>query len=463
MEKKKLYLGIGLTVFVLILATCLITNNKKDDEKKVNSMSGTIIKTAKSQLTVQDKENVIYTFQSSKLNEPFEIGSEIIIEYTGILNKNKEFQDVDIIKYETIKTINDNTNNTNDVQTSWNDNGIFNSFYKLAQDTVKDMTLDEKIGQLFLVRYPDTSIIDDLKKYHLSGYVFFEKDFVNKSEEEVKKMIKDLQDNSKIPLLTAVDEEGGSVVRISSNPKLVPEKFKSPQTLYKDGGFDLIKEDTINKSKILNNLGLNLNLAPVVDVSTDPTDYMYPRTLGENTELTKTYAKTVIEASKNTGVSYTLKHFPGYGNNANTHNQVVTDNRSYDDILKNDIPPFKEGIAVGAESILVSHNIVTNIDATNPASLSVNVHNLLRNDLGFTGIIITDSIDMSALSKIDKPAIKAIQAGNDLIITTNYKDDIASIKDAINDGTLSEEQIDKLAFRVIAWKYYKGLMYQKNK
>ena len=111
-------------------------------------------------------------------------------------------------------------------------------------------------------------------------------------------MIKEVQEVSKIPLLTAVDEEGGKVVRISSNKNLVEEPFKSSKELYKEGGFERIKEDTIEKSKVLNNLGLNVNLAPVVDVSTNASDYMYERALGENTELTATYAKTVISASK---------------------------------------------------------------------------------------------------------------------------------------------------------------------
>ena len=123
-------------------------------------------------------------------------------------------------------------------------------------------------------------------------------------------MINNVQNISKIPLITAVDEEGGSVVRISSNNNLTPNKFKSPQTLYKEGGFDLIRQDTIKKSNLLYELGINLNLAPVVDITTNNTDYMYKRTLGENKELTANYAKEVINASKETKVSYCLKHFP---------------------------------------------------------------------------------------------------------------------------------------------------------
>ena len=190
---------------------------------------------------------------------------------------------------------------------------------------------------------------------------------------------------------------------------------------------------------------------------------MYKRTLGENTELTSTYAKTVISVSKGLGVSYTLKHFPGYGNNSDTHTGQSIDNRSYDDIVKNDLPPFEAGINEGAEAVLVSHNTVTNIDSSNPASLSVDVHNLLRNKLGFTGIVISDDLAMGAVSSLDNVAVKAITAGNDLLITTDYEESFNDIKEAVNNKTIDEGLIDKLAFRVLAWKYYKGLIFENQK
>ena len=275
-------------------------------------------------------------------------------------------------------------------------------------------------------------------------------------------MMKELQEVSKIPILTAVDEEGGAVVRVSSNPNLRSEKFKSSKELYQAGGLNKIKEDTIEKSDLLNSLGLNVNLAPVVDVSTNSTDYMYNRALGEDTATTSKFAETVIEASKGKGVSYTLKHFPGYGNNADTHNNAATDNRSLDDIKNNDLPPFRAGIDKGAEAVLVSHNTVNSIDSSNAASLSPSVHNLLRNELGFTGVIITDDLAMGAVSSIKDNAVKAVLAGNDLLITTDYDGSFTSIKDAISNGTVSESLIDRLAFRVLAWKYYKGLMFNNK-
>lgn len=456
MNKKIIACLIG--VFVVIVGSLIIMSLRKDDSlSDTKKISARVLKVEDSTLTIQDSDNIIYTFNVDDIDT--DVGENIVLKYTGILDKNTQMQDVIVVDYTTSLVVDDNS----DIPSDWQDNGIFSNYYTLAYNKLKTLSLDEKIGQIFLVRYPDTNAKELLKKYNFAGYVFFEKDFRNKSEVEVQTMMKELQSIATIPILTATDEEGGSVVRVSSNPNLVSSKFKSSQELYASGGFDLIKEDTITKSKILNNLGINLNLAPVVDVSTNPSDYMYQRSLGQGTELTSTYAKTVISASKNTGVSYTLKHFPGYGNNADTHTGSSTDSRSYDDILNNDIPPFEAGINEGAEAVLVSHNIVTSIDSSNPASLSPSVHNLLRNNLGFTGIIITDDLDMAAVSNIDDVTLKAVLAGNDLIITTDYEESINSVKRALANGTISESYIDKLAFRVIAWKYYKGLMFENQK
>lgn len=343
-------------------------------------------------------------------------------------------------------------------EVKWLGNGIFDGYYEKANKKLQSLTLDEKIGQLLLVSYPSYNQVETLRKYNFGGYLFFEKDFRYKSLNQAKKMISDLDGVSKIPILTAVDEEGGTVVRVSTNRSLAPSTFKSPRALYKQGGFDKIREDTINKSKVLSELGINLNLAPVVDIASNTWDYMYDRSISGDKEVVANYAKTVVEASMGLGVSYTLKHFPGYGNNSDTHTGTSVDKRSYESLMNNDIVPFKVGIEAGAEAVMVSHNIVKAIDKNNPASLSSEIHKLLRGELGFTGVIITDDIAMYAASSVKNPTVKAILAGNDMVITTNYVASINEIKKALNSGELLEEQIDSLVFRVLAWKYYKGLI-----
>ena len=335
---------------------------------------------------------------------------------------------------------------------------LLEPYYEKAKQKLQTLTQEEKIGQIFLCRYPEKNAIEDMQTYKLGGYLWFEKDFKNKTEDQIKEEISNLQKASNIPLLIAIDEEGGKVVRASSNTNLRTEKFKSPSDLYKEGGYERIKQDTIEKSKFLSNLGINLNLAPVVDVTTNPLDYMYQRSLGEDTEKTSDYAKTVIEASREGTVSYTLKHFPGYGNNSDTHKGSSKDTKSYEEIEKIDLPPFKAGIKAGAEAVLVSHNIVESIDAENPASLSPKINKILRENLNFKGIIITDDLYMGAVSEDSEAVIKSVQAGNDIIIVTDYKKSIEDIQKAIENGTISLEKIDKMVTQILAWKYYKGLM-----
>ena len=446
--KKKIIICLSIILFV-VLTTFLVKNNTTTTEK-TSTMKATVLEVNSDYVRVSDQDNVIYTFMGAD-DESFEVGKNVEIKYSGTLDRNKETQSAYIISAAAYT-------DDGDVPFSLNDNGMFSQFYQMAYNKLKTMSQDEKIGQIFLVRVPGENQISDLQKYYFGGYLLFERDFKDKTKEDVIDMINEYQESANIPLLIATDEEGGDVSRLSSNKNIVQEPFKSPSELYQSGGMDAIREDTIYKSEVLKSLGINVNLAPVVDVATDPDSYMYERTIKESTSVTSQYAKTVIESSKNTGVSYTLKHFPGYGNNADTHTSSTTDNRTYSAIMEDDIPPFRAGIKAGAEAVLVSHNTVPALDKDNPASLSATVHNVLRNELSFTGIIITDDLDMGAITD-SNAVIKAILAGNDLIIVTDYESAISKVKDALENGDIGESLIDKMAFRILAWKYYKGLMY----
>ena len=449
MKNIKTYILLFIILIIIIIGLNIIKNSINNKEHK---LIGSIEKVDNNIIQVLTKDNIKYQFNN---NTKIEIKKRDNVEiiYKGSLSKT----DInDMSKISILKT-------TSSFLDNINQNGIFSAFYDLAQEKLNSLSLSEKIGQLLLVRVPDTDATTVIKNYNISGFVMFEKDFKDKTGAEIRNEINEFQNNSSIPLLIATDEEGGEVVRVSSNSKLIDYPFSSSQTLYKQGGFDLIKDDTIEKSKFLSSLGINVNLAPVADVSTTPTDYMYKRSFGQNTELTSEYVETVINASKGEDVSYVLKHFPGYGNNADTHTGTVIDSRPYDDILKNDIPPFKAGIEAMAEAVLVSHNIVTNIEADIPATLSKKAHDLLRNELHFDGVIISDDMDMTAITNGNYQNVysKAIDAGNDLLIVTNYEDAFNDIKNAIDNNTLSEDKLNLAVFRVLSWKYYKLLFPEK--
>ena len=330
---------------------------------------------------------------------------------------------------------------------------------KRLQTLLDSMTLEEKVGQLFFVRCPETNAVEDISTYHLGGYLLFSRDFKDGdnwlTKEQFLEKIQSYQDVAEIPLFIGSDEEGGTVTRASRNPNLFSETFKSPQKLNYIGGIEEILRDTDTRSRELRALGINVNFAPVCDVSTDPKDFIYDRTLGQDANMTADYVRLVVPAMTEGGTLPVLKHFPGYGNNVDTHTGIAVDQRPMETFENSDLLPFQAGIEAGAPFVLVSHNIVTCMDADLPASLSPAVHRFLREACGFEGIAITDDLAMDAVQAYAKNgavAVMALQAGNDMIITTDYRTQIPAVIAAVQDGTLDESVIDNACLRVLRCK-----------
>ena len=342
---------------------------------------------------------------------------------------------------------------------------------------LEDMTLEEKTGQLFFVRCPAENALEDVTTYHLGGYLLFSRDTQDKTANDLIQTIASWQSqaveyDTGIPMLIGVDEEGGTVVRVSSNPHLRSKKFSSPGKLWKQG-LDALLRETREKSILLKSLGFNVNLAPVADVSTNSGDFIYDRTTGMDAEETADYTARVTEAQSFYGLGSVLKHFPGYGNNKDTHTGVAVDERSMETFLEQDFLPFQAGIAVEETvwpsgelrrlrpAVLVSHNIVNCMDPNLPASLSPEVHRILREDLGFDGVVMTDDLAMDAVSAYaagGNVAVMSIQAGNDLVVTTDYRTQIPRVIQAVRDGALEEEAVDAACLRVLRWKLELGLL-----
>ena len=326
---------------------------------------------------------------------------------------------------------------------------------------VAEMSTKEKVGQLFLARVPVENALSDIQEYHLGGYLLFGRDVEGKTYDEVQSTIAQYQETSEVPMLIAADEEGGTVSRVSRNSQLVATPFQSPQDLYAQGGWDAITKDTTDKAGILKELGIDAGLFPVADVATDPNAFIYDRTIGQDAKGTAEYVTTVVKALKKAHSGSTLKHFPGYGNNQDSHTDIVTDTRSMTELEDNDLVPFQAGIDAGVDSILVSHNIVNAIDDSVPASVSAPVHDLLRKDMGFDGVIMTDDMDMAGLADFmsqEEAGLKALQAGNDLILSSTYASQIPYVLQAIEDGEYSEKDLDASVTRVLNWKEELGLL-----
>ena len=325
------------------------------------------------------------------------------------------------------------------------------------------MTLAEKGGQLFFVRCPVENAAEDVRAYHLGGYILFGRDTKDKTANELIQAIQSYQDAAAVPLLIGVDEEGGTVVRVSSNPHLRSEKFASPQRLYSLGGMERVVADAREKDVLLDALGFNVNLAPVADVSTNPNDFIYPRAFGQDAPATVDYVSAVTSQMTADGMGSVLKHFPGYGNNEDTHTGIAVDERPYEDFVNSDFLPFSAGFKSGGAmtAVLVSHNIVECMDGELPASLSPNVHRILREELGFDGVVMTDDLAMEAVSAYagdGAVAVMALEAGNDLVLTTDYRTQIPKVIEAVENGTLNKAVIDAACLRVLRWKQALGLL-----
>jgi len=292
-----------------------------------------------------------------------------------------------------------------------------------------NLTREEKVGQLFFVQCPAADAAEKIAEYHLGGVLLFTRDYQDAngnwlSEDAFVSKLDAFQsaarEDTGIPLFIGSDEEGGTVTRASRNPNLFPAKLPSPQALYKAGGLTGLLTETLQYNDRLRALGVNVNFAPVCDVSADPKDFIYERSFGQDAEATAEYVAQTVGVMNDAGMGSVLKHFPGYGNNIDTHTGIAIDGRPCEQFETAGFLPFRAGIEAGADFVLVSHNIVTCMDETLPASLS--------------------------------GAVLALLAGNDMIVTADFETQIAQVLSAIEDGTLDERVIDEACARVLRAK-----------
>lgn len=322
------------------------------------------------------------------------------------------------------------------------------------------LSLNEKAGQLIIATCHETGSAQRAAEFGVGGLCLYADAFEGKDKAQVQDMTAELQSASSLPLIIATDEEGGTVCRISRNRALRGETFLAPRELYNYGGWELVESDAAEKAELFKELGLQLNLAPVCDVPLNTWDYIYPRCLSTDAGETAEYVSRVVKVMTEQGVGCTLKHFPGYGGSMDTHDGMAYDYRSYEEFAGRDLLPFQAGIAAGAGSVMVSHNIVADIDSELPASLSPEVHRILRQELGFEGVIMTDDLYMGAIGQFsvgENMAAQAILAGNDLVLAEDFEVSVAAIVSAVENGSLRMEQINQSVLRVLKWKTQLGL------
>jgi beta-N-acetylhexosaminidase len=335
---------------------------------------------------------------------------------------------------------------------------------------LSQMTLDQKLGQMMIVQFvgPDygLDISTMVTQYNVGSVLIFPANNNVVSKTQLKGLIQQMQSNSAIPLAVAIDQEGGTVDRLVN----LDGARRSATSIGLTNDPAQATAAGVQDAKDLSSYGINLNLAPVVDVTNVYNSQMYLRTFGNNPTLVTKMAEAYLQGLQQSGkVLGTLKHFPGLGDvAADPHNSVPYLNRSLSQLEAIDWAPYRTLIQQGnIHAIMVTHEIVSAVDASKPSSLSYKlVTGILRNQLGFNGVIMTDSLTMEGITAYyteAQAAALAIEAGSDILMGASTPNDVANmitgIKQAMASGEISQQRIDDSVRRILLLKYQMGLLH----
>src|SRR5215469_15373675 len=338
---------------------------------------------------------------------------------------------------------------------------------------MKNMTLEQKIGQMMIIQFVGPTYSPDLStminQYNIGAVLIFAANGNIVDKAQLKGLIRQMQNDSPLPLTIAIDQEGGTVDRLKSLDGPRPSATAIGTTNDPHKAFEAGIQDATD----LSYYGINLNLAPVVDVNNVYNSQLYLRTYGNNPTIVTRMARAYLQGLQQSGkVLGTLKHFPGLGDVANDpHVSVPYLSRAKSDLETIDWAPYRSLIRQGnVYAVMVTHEIVTALDSSKPSSLSKKVvTGILRDELGFQGVIMTDSLTMEGITAYYSPgqaAALAIEAGSDLLMGASTPAGVATmlegIKQEINAGNISIQRIDDSVRRILLLKYQMGLIHIPN-
>lgn len=334
---------------------------------------------------------------------------------------------------------------------------------ELVENTMEDMTLEEKIGQMLMVFYRSSeateeliTILNDVKP---GGFILFSENF--KSFEQASKMITDVKSTSKIPMFISVDQEGGKVQRLKSLTDSKVTIIPSMNLLGKTNDSVLSYEVGRVVGEELRVFDVNMDFAPVLDIYSNLENTVIgDRAFGGDSDIVTKMGLSFAEGLKSTGVIPVYKHFPGHGDTKeDSHFTLPVITKTKEELMELELIPFIKAIDNGAEVIMIGHLAVPNITNDNtPASLSKEIiTDLLKKELGFNGLVITDALNMGALINNYSQKeiyIKAINAGVDILLMASpSRDAVKIIKEAVEAGEVSVETINASVRKILTLKY----------
>lgn len=334
---------------------------------------------------------------------------------------------------------------------------------EIVSNSISTMPIEDKVAGLFIVTPEALTGVqtvtragegtqEALEKYAVGGLVYFDDNIIDK--DQLTEMLSNTVSMSKYPVFLAVDEEGGTVSRVA-NSNIEVIQVDDMATVGAGGDTSVAYETGVTVGSYLSALGFNLNFAPVADVVTaEDGGVLGSRSFGMDASVCADMASNVVSGMQSTGVSACLKHFPGIGSaEEDTHDGRVEISKTAEELRASDLIPFQQGIGAGADFVMVSHVTVPAFDAEMPSSLSKEViTNVLRGELGFDGVVITDALNMSAITEYytqEEAAVLAIEAGADMILMPeDFEAAYNGLLTAVQEGTISEERIDESLKRI---------------
>lgn len=346
-------------------------------------------------------------------------------------------------------------------------------FTPVEEKALSFMTLEQKIGQLFIVRpesFPGvsgklTSVTDALRKglgeRMPAGVIMFDDNISDPAQ--IKAFNEDLHMSaylySTVPLLTVVDEEGGLVARVANNSNFSVQSFDSMLSIGNTGDTVQAFKAGLAIGTYLKEYGFDLDLAPVADCFTNPDNKVIgDRSFGADPELVSDMVGECIDGLHSRGIKVSIKHYPGHGDTeSDTHTGAVTTKRSWDELKSRELIPFIDNMSK-TDMIMTAHIVSAGVTGDGlPATLSpVMINEKLRGELGYDGVVITDSMEMGAISSgfsQEEAAVRAIEAGCDIILCPgNYYKAYDAIMEAVKSGRITEERIDESLLRILRLK-----------
>lgn len=338
---------------------------------------------------------------------------------------------------------------------------------EIVEAAISVMPLEDKVAGLFIVTPEAITGVSTavkagpgtqsaLNQYAVGGLIYFDKNI--QSQSQLKEMVDNTQLYSKYPLFLAIDEEGGKVARLSG--KGIGTKVEKAAVIGQDSDTDKAYESGVILGSNLREIGLNLDLAPVTDVNVAEGNYLGERTYGSDAQTVGAMAAAVMQGIQSNGVATCLKHFPGIGSvKKDPHKGVASTDRTEEQFRAEEFVAFQAGIDAGADMVMISNitaqELTGNMD---PCVFSSKVvTDILRGEMGFEGIIITDAMNMGAISEYfdsEEATVLALKAGCDMILMPeNFEKAYNGVLQAVQNGTISEERINDALRRIYRVKY----------